>query len=355
MSGEQQQGGGRHRRPKAVGVAVGVALGVLLATGAVAATRFVGSPESSGDEPAAFVQPSVTAASAGPSREPSPTPGKTSRSPSKKASAKPSPSKSKKTSGYPGPDDTGVPEGTKLRTVGEVTITKAGTVLEGVKAKCVIVRASNVTVRKSLIRGGSCGSARQFEVADNVKNVLIEDVEIDGAKVHARGAGLGGSGFTCRRCDIHGMARGVQPNDNVVIEDSWIHDLYGTSNSENAAFQSNGGSHLVIRGSNLEMNEVPFGGMALALIGDYAVLDDILVENNLFNGGGSYAIWAGDAADDKDPKFKARNTRFLNNAFGRKIYPKCGYYGPVAGWDGSMPGNRWSGNHWLDSGKKIVA
>lgn len=350
--------GGRHRRSPAAGLAAGAAVAALLATGAVAAARFTGSgPE------VAFVQPSpaspARSARGAPAPAP-PSPAKAVASPSKKASASPSASvaaskrpKKKDGPGFPGPDTTGVPPGTGLRTVGEVTITKPGTVLEGVTARCVIVRASNVTVRRSLIRGGSCGSARQFEVADDARNVLIEDVEIDGARVHARGAGLGGSGFTCRRCDIHGMARGVQPGDHVVIEDSWIHDLYGTDISENAPFQTNGGSHIVIRGSNLEMNPVPTGGMALALIPDFAPLDDILVEGNLFNGGGSYTIWAGDAAQDKDPSRKARNTRFIDNAFGRKYYPRCGNYGPVAGWDGDMPGNRWSGNHWLDTGRPV--
>jgi hypothetical protein len=256
--------------------------------------------------------------------------------------------------GYPGAGNTGVPPGTALRDVGELTITKDGTVVHAVRARCIIVRASNVTVRRSLVRGGSCGSARQVEVADQERGVLFEDVEIDGARVHARGAGIGGSGFTCRRCDIHGMARGVQPNDHVVIEDSYIHDLYGTDISENAAFQSNGGSHLVIRRSTLEMNKVPTGGMAVALIGDYGVLNDILVEGNLLNGGGSYTVWGGDAASDKNPAFKARNTRFIDNAFGRTFYRKGGYYGPVAGWDGAMPGNRWSGNHWLDTGRPVV-
>lgn len=348
----------RHRRRPPVIPVVAAALAAVTAAGVVIvvqsrdsagtgtspATALTQQPVGSWATPA----PTATATSAPPAtRTPSSRPT-TSRPPTS------APPRKTGVAGYPGPDDTGVPPGTKLRDVGELTVTKAGTVVDGVRARCIVVRASNVTVRRSLVRGGSCGSARQIEVGGDARGVLIEDVEIDGARVHAQGAGLGGSGFTCRRCDIHGMARGVQPGDNVVVEDSWIHDLYGTGNSENAAFQSNGGSHLVIRRSTLEMNKVPTGGMALALIGDFAPLNDILVEGNLFNGGGSYTIWAGDAAADKDPSLKARNTRFLNNAFGRKYFPRCGYYGPVAGWDAKMPGNRWSGNRWLDNGRPIV-
>ena len=338
---------GRHRRPGVPAVAAVAVIGVVAAVGVVAAIRLSHSSGSASPPAAAAsarpVRPSVPSAPAA-SRHPSPRP-----STARATTARPGGA-----GGFPDSGNTGVPPGTPLRNVGEMTITKAGTVVEGVRALCIVVHASNVTVRRSLVRGGSCGSDRQVEVADNVHGVLFEDVEIDGAQVHARGAGLGGSGFTCRRCDIHGMARGVQPTNNVVIEDSYIHDLYGTATSENAAYQANGSSHLVIRGSNLEMNDVPTGGMALALIGDFDVLNDILVQGNLFNGGG-YAVWGGDAAADKNPAFKARDTRFIDNAFGRKFSRKCGFYGPIAGWDGKMPGNRWSGNHWLDTGRPVVA
>jgi len=209
-------------------------------------------------------------------------------------------------------------------------------------------------VRRSLVRGGSCGSDRQLEVADNASGVLIEDVEIDGQNVHARGAALGGNGFTCRRCDIHGAARGIQSYGNAIVEDSYVHDLHGIANSENAAFQTNGGKHFIIRRSTLEMNDVPTGGSALILSGDYGVIDDVLIEGNLFNGG-SYAVWAGEPSPDKDASLQPRNARFLNNAFGRKIYPKCGYYGPVGGFNARMPGNKWSGNYWLDTRKPVPA
>ncbi|WP_213455248.1 right-handed parallel beta-helix repeat-containing protein [Rhizomonospora bruguierae] len=331
-------------------VAAGAGLAVLVGAGLIWGwTRTGGGPGSgagalpAGSAGLAVAGPAASTATAGPSPSPKPT-----------AKPSPSPTPRRSKNGFPDASTTGVPPGTKLRDVGELTITKAGSTITGVRAKCIIIRASNVTVRRSLVRGGSCGSARQVEVAENVRNALLEDVEIDGAHVHARGAGLGGSHFTCRRCDIHGMARGIQPNYDAVIEDSYVHDLYGTSISENLAFSSNGGGRYVIRGNNLEMNDVPTGGMALGLIGDWGPIDDVLVENNLFNGGG-YAVWGGDPGEttDKNPDYYARNVRFLNNAFGRKFFKKCGYYGPVAAFDTKAKGNRWSGNYWLDTRKPV--
>jgi hypothetical protein len=288
----------------------------------------------------------AAASSAAPPASPSPA----------RSSAAPRPSQTspaaRVTTGFPNAGNTGVPAGTKLRTVGQLTVTKAGTVIDSVRAECILIWASNVTVRRSLVRGAMCGSDRQIEVAHGAKNAVIEDTEIDGARIRASGAALGGANFTCRRCNIHGAARGVQIGDNVVLQDSYVHDLYGTATSENSAFVSNGGQHVVVNHCTLEQNDVPTGGFALALIPDFGVLNDILVENNLFNGG-TYSVWAGDAAADKNPAWKARNTRFINNAWGRKFFAKSGYYGPAAAFPRDMPGNVWSGNHWVDTKKSI--
>jgi hypothetical protein len=330
-------------------VAAGAVLTVLVGAGLIWGLTHTGT------NPAALTEPPGTTGAATTSAAPTATAKPiATHTATPKATVKPTPTRRSR-NGFPDASTTGVPPGTRLRDVGELTIRKAGTTISGVRARCIVITASNVTVRKSLVRGGSCGSARQVETSEKVRNVLLEDVEIDGAKVHAEGAGLGGSGFTCRRCDIHGMARGVQPGDYAVIEDSYIHDLYGTSISENADFQSNGGSHYVIRGNQFDMNRVPTGGGVLSLYGEYAPINDVLVENNLFNGGGSYSVWGADQRDsnDKNPAYSARNTRFFNNAFGRRYYSKCAQYGPVAAFNTRATGNKWSGNYWLDTRKPV--
>jgi hypothetical protein len=299
------------------------------------------APAGTSAGPASAAAPSASASAAPSATRSSSAPRPSSTSPSARI-----------TTGFPSASSTGVPAGTSLRTLGEVTVTKAGTVLDGVRAKCILIWASNVTVRRSLVRGGNCGSDHVIEVSHGATNAHIEDTEIDAAYVTPQGAALGGSNFTCLRCNIHGAARGVQIGDNVVLQDSYVHDLYGTANSENSAFVSNGGQHVVVNHCTLEQNTVPTGGFALALIPDYGVLNDILVENNLFNGG-TYAVWAGDAAADKNPAWRARNTRFINNAFGRKFFPRSGYYGPAAAFATGVPGNVWSGNHWVDNHKSI--
>jgi hypothetical protein len=289
--------------------------------------------------------PSTAADGATPTPTPSPTPTRAAGpSPTPPAKARPA------GGGWPGPDNTGVPAGTKLKRSGTVTVTRPGTVIDRLDVRgCILVLASNVTIRRTRVRGGPCGADHGIDIGygeTRYQGVLIEDVEVDGLNTHARGAGIGNSGFTCRRCDIHGHARGIQATGNVVVEDSWIHDLYGTANSENAPFQSNGGSHMVLRHNNFDQNDLPTAYTALALLGDFEKIDDVLVERNLFNGGG-HCVYAGSV--DSKPHPIATRVRFRDNAFGRKHYRRCGQHGPVAFWSAKGRGNVWSGNYWVDT------
>ena len=248
---------------------------------------------------------------------------------------------------WPDESNTGVPKGTKLRPSGSLTVTQPGTVVDGLHVNgCIEILASNVTVRRTLVRGGVCGADHAIDIgygSAKYRGILIEDVEIDGARTQARGAAIGNSGFTCRRCNIHGTARGVQMSSDVVVEDSYIHDLYGTPTSENAPIQTNGGSRFVIRHNNLLMDEMPGGTSALALFGEFGAIDDLLVERNLFNGG-TYCVYA--ASDPTKPYPVATRARFVGNVFGRALHRNCGLYGPVTAWSGKGRGNVWSGNHW---------
>jgi Right handed beta helix region len=248
-----------------------------------------------------------------------------------------------------------VPPGVRLRRSGSLTITKAGAVVDRMDVHgCITVLASDVTIRRTRVRGGPCGADHGIDIGygkDTYHGILIEDVEVDGQDLQARGAGIGNSGFTCRRCDIHGHARGIQTGSDVVVEDSYVHDLYGTQNSETAPFQTNGGSHLVLRHNTLEQNDLPTASTALALMGEFAPVADVLVEDNLFNGGG-YCVYGGSTSTSTAPYPHASRVRFLHNAFGHKLYRKCGSFGPVAFYE-SGRGNRWAGNYWAGT-KKVV-
>jgi hypothetical protein len=78
-------------------------------------------------------------------------------------------------------------------------------------------------------------------------------------------------------------------------------------------------------------------------------LNNVLVEQNLFNGGG-YAVYGGGTGSN------ISGIRFFNNHFVRKpegFFENCGQHGPVVYYDASMPGNAWSGNVWHDGGAPV--
>ena len=249
---------------------------------------------------------------------------------------------------YPGPSNTGVPAGTTLRPSGGFTVTQHGAVIEGLDVQgCIQVRASNVTIRKTRVRG-SCFNGAIDTGYGEVSGVLIEDVELDGGNQNENAALLGNSGFTCRRCNVHHGGSGIRMTSNVVIEDSWVHDLYGSGNSHNSGVGSNGGSNFTLRRNNIDCGTLPNCSGAFVLYGDFNQITNVLAEGNLFNGGG-FCVYGGSVPGKNYPV--ASNVRFHNNAFGRSVFSRCGYYGPVNSWAGGS--HEWTGNFWADTKEPV--
>ena len=69
--------------------------------------------------------------------------------------------------------------------------------------------------------------------------------------------------------------------------------------------------------------------------------ENILIENNLFAGGG-YTLYC-------DQDATATNYRVLNNRFSRKFSPKVGYYGPSA----DCADETQSGNVYHETGREL--
>jgi hypothetical protein len=118
----------------------------------------------------------------------------------------------------PNADNTGVPAGTTLTPSGSLTISTAGAVVAGRDiVGRVTVNAPNVTIRNSRIHN-SVGYAIYNQ---GNQPLLIEDSEISTGD----GGAVGDSNYTLRRVEIFGGEHGVEAGNNVLVEDSWIHDL----------------------------------------------------------------------------------------------------------------------------------
>ncbi|MGY0232307.1 right-handed parallel beta-helix repeat-containing protein [Longispora urticae] len=279
------------------------------------------------------------------------------------ATASPSPSAKASPSGpavkpdglgyWPSEANTGVPKGTKLRASGDITVTKSGTVIEGVEVVgCIVIKTSNVTIRKSRIKAKGCGVKTDLE--GTYKNILIEDVEIDG-QGDLKVIILGWTGFTCRRCYLHNAFSGAHPRSNTVIEDSYINTVIEGGSSEGRHLSGigfHGGSGMVLRHNRVECS-VSGCSAALSLYGNFEQVANVTVEDNYFSGGG-YCVYAGSLKSKPFPL--ALNTKFFRNAFARTgtgEFPKCGRFGPVVSYEHGN-GNEWKDNYWFDAKKTPI-
>lgn len=252
------------------------------------------------DRPTPKPTPSPTT-KASPTEEPSPT-----ETPSESTTPSPTATNDPVETKFPNADTTGVPEGTNLKPSRSLTVTEDGAVLDALEiAGTVKVEADNVTIRNSRI----ISSGRYaIEVGSNAKNLVVEDSEIDGNGT-ATIAILRGE-YTLRRVNIHDVQDGPRiEGDNVLIEDSYIHDLHRIDGGHHDTLQIRQASSVIIRGNNFQaykadtsdpMNAAIQFGSALGPI------EDVLIEGNLLNGG-NYTINAskltGDPVTIRDNRF----------------------------------------------------
>lgn len=127
----------------------------------------------------------------------------------------------------PGPDNTGVPPGTSLRVVtGDQTYTTNNQVISGLDIHGYVrIRAQNVTIKNSIVRGGApkCNAAVIY--VEGGSSATIQDSEIVPSQPNACLDGIWATNATLSRLDIHGTVDGVKAFDDVVLQDSYIHAL----------------------------------------------------------------------------------------------------------------------------------
>jgi len=204
----------------------------------------------------------------------------------------------------------------------------------------VVVRASNVTIRNSRISGRvDNGDQNAY------KNTVIQRSEVIGpydAKADQGIAGVGFTGYTCDGCNVRGWGKGFGMSADVTIKNSWVHDIVvfgdpANGGSHNEAILSLGGTNLTILNNRLDAGDAPNASASLALYSQWEAYKNVLVQGNLFDGGG-YCLYAGLGGS-----YGASNTKFINNTFGTKYSPRCGWYGPAVAYDPGN-GNQWTGN-----------
>lgn len=248
-------------------------------------------------------------------------------------------------SAFPGPDNTGVPDGTVLTTyTGPMTITVPNTVID---SKLVTgdmeIEARGVKITRSKFVNGSVQN-RKVEESD----FTIADSTIEVGNRQQRG--LWGEEFTATRVDVSGGYSGGWCH-TCTVQDSWFHDLDYQSGWHVSAFRMDFNTTLRHNTLSCDLPVYPDGGCSADMTGygDFHAVYNNLIENNLFvgNAGASYCAYGG-GTTGKPYSGQDHDIRFIDNVFQRGVTGKCGRYGPIASFDTTKPGNVWSGNTWDD-------
>lgn len=234
-------------------------------------------------------------------------------------------------SGQPGPSNTGVPDGTVLtQSYGNLTITQAGTVINGWDIHgFVTVKADNVTIKNSIIRGGDPGTVNMSLIAaynGNV-NLVIQDSTLVGAYPSPYLDGLKGKNFTATRLDIYNVVDTVLIlGDNATIQDSWLHANThfdpdprtpdGFSHDDN--IQIEGGRNIVVRNNTLE----GANNAAIMVTQNVARTSGVMVSANWIAGG-----WCSINLSEKG-QGPIENFTVQNNQFGSSRNYPCGIIAP---------------------------
>ena len=227
----------------------------------------------------------------------------------------------------PGASTTGVPAGTKLTVYsGDLIITTNGATYSGLDVRgFVYIKAANVTIKNSIIRGRAATSDVGLvnDSSSAGTNFLITDSELVPQNPSVKIDGIKGANYTATRLNIHGTVDGAKIiGNNVTIQDSYIHDLvlYGYDPdqggpSHNDGVQVLGGSHSRIQYNNF----VIAANLKTAMeIGQSAgSVSDLQFDSNWVDG----AICAVNAT--YAPLASMAGITVNNNSFGSHTNPAC--------------------------------
>ena len=176
---------------------------------------------------------------------------------------------------------------------GDLTVTTAGATYTNLDIHgYLVIKAPNVTVKNSIIRGGTGNNGLGIvsDTDDAATNFLLEDSTIVPANPVVGLDDIKGWNYTALRDNIYGSVDGLKMyGDNATVESSWIHDLVtyahdpaqggGPSHSDGVQILS--GSNLKVIGNTIE------GGLntAVMITQDHGTTNNVVIDGNWLSGG----------------------------------------------------------------------
>lgn len=250
---------------------------------------------------------------------------------------------------FPDATNTGIPPGTVLTPFsGIFQSTAPNQIIDSLDIQGeLIINHPGVTVKRTVVRGETLHLCRINIGADQFR---MEDCRIDGMGNTINAIALFGTqDVVIIRCDVSRAQNCITVGmNNTLVQDCYIHDLIDAHSDPHYDGVDNGGGanfmtvrHCTIKHFNAQTS-------CVSMFQDFGVPHDNLVENCYLAGGG-YCIYGGGGGLGTPSNIVIRN-----NVFGKDYYPTGGFFGPVAAWVPSGPGNTWTGNTWSDGSGPVL-
>jgi hypothetical protein len=224
----------------------------------------------------------------------------------------------------------------------------------------IVIKASNVTVSNVAVLGSSGESAYPVKVGDATdvaNNVTLDHLTVLGQSGPTGPVNAGilvdwqSANATVSSSNIGFATTGVQYESGTgVMHDNYIHDIdiNNPGSHLNGVASSSGGT-----GLDIEHNTVigPDGQTdSVALFCDSGTQKNATINNNLLDGGNYTIYGGGSGATCTASNNQTTNIRITNNRIGQSFFPSGGYYGWLANFASSNPGNVLAGNVWDATG-----
>nr|MCW2728629.1 hypothetical protein [Aeromicrobium sp.] len=207
-----------------------------------------------------------------------------------KVRGKASPKRASASGAKPSAATTGVPSGTRLtRHNGNIVVTKDGTHLDGLDIYGFVdIKAKNVTISNSRIRGGQATGNRGIVMNLGSPNFVIRDSEISPQYPSVRLDGLLGWNFSAQRLHIDGGVDSIKViGSNVRIADSLLEN---TDHFASDPFQGGGPTHndniQMLTGTNVAITGNTIRGAQTHTVLSQAAQGEgqVLIANNWLDG-----------------------------------------------------------------------
>ncbi|PTM97179.1 calcium-binding protein [Mycoplana dimorpha] len=216
---------------------------------------------------------------------------------------------------FPDASNTGVPAGTQLTAyTGPMTITKAGTVIDGkIITGQLLVTAPDVVIKNSVIKYDGWWGI-QAEKGPNI-TVMNSEFVGPGYSASSNSAILGSGTFIGN--DISKSENGITlSGGSSVVKGNYIHDLEAAGSPHYDGISVQGGQNgVLIEGNTIDSTQTS----DIIIKSDFGNINNVTINNNLLIGDAGYAVYSYGGVNG----YKTTNIKITNNHVEKGHY---GYY-----------------------------